>query len=110
MRLVTKTNKVSSTVTEKTKSLKLPERLRNLNITSSDAERVGKQPKKMKNYDDDHAENSRGGGDWHGMSMHRNGKYYMHKMHRSYIYMVQRREGLLLLLELLWSPCRRIEV
>jgi hypothetical protein len=39
---VTETEKVSSTVTEKTKSLKLPERLRNLSITSSDAERVGK--------------------------------------------------------------------
>jgi hypothetical protein len=30
----------SSTVTEKTKSLKLPERLRNLSITYSDVERV----------------------------------------------------------------------
>jgi hypothetical protein len=33
------------------------------------------------------------------MSMQRNGEYCMHKMHRSYIYMVQRREGMLLLLE-----------
>jgi hypothetical protein len=70
----------------------LLERLRNLNITSSDAERVGKQPEKMKSYDDDHAEHSRGGEDWHGMSMHRNGKYCMHKRHRSYIYTVQRRD------------------
>ena len=31
--------------------------------------------------------------------MQKNGKYCMHKMHRSYIYTVQRREGLLLLLE-----------
>jgi hypothetical protein len=31
--------------------------------------------------------------------MQRNGEYCMHKMHRSYIYTVQRREGLLLLLE-----------
>ena len=38
----------------------LPERLRNLNITSSDAGRVGKQPEKLKSYDDDHAEHSRG--------------------------------------------------
>jgi hypothetical protein len=60
---------------------------------------VGKRPEKLKSYDDDHAEHSRGGGDWHGMSMQRNGEYCMHKMHRSYIYMVQRREGLLLLLE-----------
>jgi hypothetical protein len=27
------------------------------------------------------------------MSMHRNGEYCMHKMHRSYIYTVQRRDG-----------------
>ena len=33
------------------------------------------------------------------MSMQRNDEYCMHKMHRSYIYMVQRREGGLLLLE-----------
>ena len=33
------------------------------------------------------------------MSMQRNDEYCMHKMHRSYIYTVQRREGLLLLLE-----------
>ena len=81
----------SSTILEKTKSLKLPERLRNLSITYSDAERMGKWPEKLKSYDDDHAEHSRGEGDWCGMSMHRNGKYCMHKMHRSHIYMVQRR-------------------
>ena len=40
MRPVTGTEKVSSTVTEKTKSLKMPERLRNLSITYSDVERV----------------------------------------------------------------------
>ena len=62
-------------------------------MTSSDAERVGKQPEKLKSYDDDHVEHSRGVGDWHGMSMQRNGEYCMHKMHRSYIYTVQRREG-----------------
>jgi hypothetical protein len=31
--------------------------------------------------------------------MQRHGEYCMHKMHKSYIYMVQRREGLMLLLE-----------
>ena len=40
----------------------LPERLRNLSITSSDAERVGKQPEKLKSHDDDQIEHSRGGG------------------------------------------------
>jgi hypothetical protein len=70
----------------------LPERLRNLSITPSDAERVGKQPEKLKSHDDDHAEHLRCGGDWRGMSMQRNGEYCMHKMHRSYIYTVQRRE------------------
>ena len=77
----------------------LPERLRNLNITSSDVERVGKWPEKLKSYDDDHVEHSRGGGDWPGMSMQRNGEYCMHKMHIRNIYTIQRREGLLLLLE-----------
>ena len=38
---VTETDKVSSTVTEKMKSLKLPERLRNLNITYSDVGHAG---------------------------------------------------------------------
>jgi hypothetical protein len=60
---------------------------------------VGKHPEKLKSYDDDHTEHSRGGGDWRGLSMQRNGEYCMHKMHRSYIYTVQRREGLMLLLE-----------
>ena len=56
-------------------------------------------PEKLKSHDDDQAEHSRGGGDWRSMSMKRNGEYCMHKMHRSHIYTVQRREGLLLLLE-----------
>ena len=60
---------------------------------------MGKRPEKLKSYDDDHAEHSRGGGDWRGMNMQRNGEYCMHKMHRSYIYTVQIREGWLLLLE-----------
>jgi hypothetical protein len=71
LKFVTVIEKVSLTVTEKTKSLKLPERLRNLNTTYSDVERMGKLPEKMKSYDDDHVEHSRGGGDWHGMSMQR---------------------------------------
>jgi hypothetical protein len=56
-------------------------------------------PEKLKSHDDDQTEHLRCGGDWRGMSMQRNGEYCMHKMHRSYIYTVQRREGLLLLLE-----------
>ena len=48
---------------------------------------------KLKSHDDDHAKHLRYGGDWHGMSMQRNGKYCMHKMHISYIYMVQRRDA-----------------
>jgi len=90
----------------------LPERLRNLSITPSDDEHVGKLLEKLKSYHDDWAEHLRGGGYRHGVSMQKNGEYYIHKMHRWYIYTVQRREGLLLplLLELLWSLCRRIEV
>jgi hypothetical protein len=49
-------------------------------------------PEKLKSRDDDHAEHLRCGGDWCGMSMQRNGEYCMHKMHRSYKYMVQRRD------------------
>jgi hypothetical protein len=61
---------------------------------------MGKWPEKLKSYDNDHAENSRGGGDWRDMSMHRNGKYCMHKRNISYIYTRYREErGLLLLLE-----------
>ena len=42
--------------------------------------------------------------------MQRHCEHCMQKVHRIYKYTVQRREGLLLLLELLWSLCRRIEV
>ena len=42
MRVVTETKKVISIVTEKMKSLKLPERLRNLRITYSDVGHVEK--------------------------------------------------------------------
>jgi hypothetical protein len=53
----------------------------------------GEPPEKLKSHDDDQAEHSRGGGDWRGLSMQRNGEYCMHKMHISYIYTVQRREA-----------------
>jgi hypothetical protein len=57
-------------------------------------------PEKLKSHDDDHAKNLRYGEDWHGMSMQRNGKYCMHKMHIIYIYTRYREEkGLRLLLE-----------
>ena len=69
MEPVTETEKVSLTFTEKTKSLKLPERLRNLSTTYSDVERMGKLPEKLKSHDDDHADHLRCGGDWHGVSM-----------------------------------------
>jgi hypothetical protein len=69
LKSVTETEKVSSTVIEKTKSFKLLERLRNLSTTYSDVECVGKLPEKLKIHDDDHAEHLRCGGDWHGMSM-----------------------------------------
>jgi hypothetical protein len=51
----------------------LPERLRNLSITPSDVERVGKLPEKLKSYHDDRAEHSRGGGYRRGVSMQKNG-------------------------------------
>jgi hypothetical protein len=59
---------------------------------------LGKRPEKLKSYDEDHAEHSRGGEDWRSWSMQRNGEHCMHKVHRRYKYTVQRREGLLLLL------------
>jgi hypothetical protein len=43
LRSVTEAEKVSSTVTEKTKSLKLPERLRNLSMTYNDVEQLEKE-------------------------------------------------------------------
>jgi hypothetical protein len=53
---------------------------------------VEEPPEKLKSRDDDHAEHLICGGDWHGMSMQRNGEYCMHKMHKRYIYTVQRRD------------------
>jgi hypothetical protein len=89
---VTETEKVSSTFTEKTKSLKLPERLRNLGITPSDVERVVELPEKLKSRDDDHAEHSRGGGIWRGVSMQRHCEYCMHKDNKDYKNAEQRRD------------------
>jgi hypothetical protein len=54
---------------------------------------VGKPPEKLKSYDDDQAEHSRGGGYWRGVSMQRNGEYCMHKVHRSYIHGTEKRWG-----------------
>jgi hypothetical protein len=68
---ITETEKVISTFTEKTKSLKLPKRLRNLSITPSDADCVVELPEKLKSHDDDHTKHSRGGGIWHGVTMQR---------------------------------------
>jgi hypothetical protein len=50
-------------------------------------------PEKLKSCDDDQAERLRCGGNWRSMSMQRNGEYWMHKVHRSDKYMVQRRDG-----------------
>jgi hypothetical protein len=49
-------------------------------------------PEKMKSRDDDHAEHLRCGGYLCGMSMQRIGEYCMYNMHISYIYTVQRRD------------------
>jgi hypothetical protein len=67
--------------------------MRNLSITHSDAERVGKPPEKLKSYHDDQAEHSRGGGYRHGVSMQRYCAHCTHKVHRSYKYTVHRRDG-----------------
>jgi hypothetical protein len=53
---------------------------------------VGKPPEKLKSYHDDQAEHSRGGGYRRGVSMQRYCAHCMHKVHRSYKYMVQRRD------------------
>jgi hypothetical protein len=50
-------------------------------------------PEKLKSHNDDQTEHSSCGGDWHGMSMQKNGAHCMHKVHRSYKYMVHRRDG-----------------
>jgi hypothetical protein len=55
-------------------------------------------PEKLMSRDDDHAEHLRCGGDWRGVSMQRHCEHCMHKVHRSYKYTIQRRDGVLLLL------------
>jgi hypothetical protein len=65
----------------------------NLSITPSDDRHRGELPEKMKSCDDDQAEHLRCGGDWRGMSMQRNGGYYMHKVYKIYKYTVHRRDG-----------------
>jgi hypothetical protein len=69
---------------------------------------VGKRPEKLKIYHDDQAEHSRDGGHRRGVNMKRNGTHCMYEVHRRDIYMVQRREGLLLLRESLLSSWRII--
>ena len=49
-------------------------------------------PEKLKSCDDQ-IENSRGGGYRRGVSMNRYCTHCMHKVHRSYKYMVHRRDG-----------------
>jgi hypothetical protein len=71
----------------------LPERLRNLSITYSDVERVEKWPEKLKSHDDDQTEHSSCGGYRRGVSMQRYCAHCMHKVHKSYKYTVQRRDG-----------------
>jgi hypothetical protein len=71
---------------------------------------MGKPPEKLKSYRDDQAEHLRGGGYLRGVRMQRNGTHCMHEVHRRYIYMVQRRDGLLLLRESSLSLWRRISV
>jgi hypothetical protein len=68
-------------------------RLRNLSITPSDAEHVGKPLEELKSYHDDQAEHSRGGGYPHGVSMQRYCAHCMHEVHKRYKYTVQRRDG-----------------
>jgi hypothetical protein len=54
---------------------------------------VGKPLEKLTSYHDDQEEHSRGGGYRHGVSMHRYCAHFMHKVHISYKYTVQRRDG-----------------
>jgi hypothetical protein len=90
---VTETEKDELDCHREDEESQLPERLRNLSITPSDVERVGKPPEKLKSYHDDQAEHSRGGGYRRGVSMQRYCTHCMHKVHRSYKYTVQRRDG-----------------
>jgi hypothetical protein len=53
---------------------------------------MGKLPEKLKSHDDDQTEHSSCGGYWRGVSMQRNGEYCMHKEHRDYKNVEQRRD------------------
>jgi hypothetical protein len=59
-----------------------------------------KLPEKIKSRNDDQAEHLRCGGDWCSMSRQRNGEYCMDKVHRSYKYTVQRRDGVVVVVGL----------
>jgi hypothetical protein len=62
----------------------LLERLRNLNITYSDVERVGKWPEKLKSHDGDQTDHLSCGGYRRSVSMQRYCTHCMHKGHKSY--------------------------
>ena len=51
-----------------------------------------KRPEKLKNHDDDQTENLSCGGYWCSVSMQRHCTHFMHKVHKSYKYIVQRRD------------------
>jgi hypothetical protein len=70
------------------KESQLLERLRNLSITYSDAERVEKRPDKLKSHDDDQTEHLSCGGYRRSMSMQRYCTHCMHKVHKRYKYTV----------------------
>ena len=54
---------------------------------------MGKPREKLKSYHDDQAEHLRGGGYQRGVSMQKYCMHYMHKVQKSCKYMVQRRDG-----------------
>ena len=56
---------------------------------------MGKLPEKLKSHDYDQAEHSSCGGYWRGVRMQRNGEYSMHKKHRDYKNVEERRDMLL---------------
>ena len=53
---------------------------------------MGKGPEKLKSYHEYQAEHLRGGGYGHGVSMQSWVTHCMHKVHRNYKYTVQRRD------------------
>ena len=73
----------------------LPERLMNLNITYSDVERVEKWWEKLKSHNDDQTDHSSCGGYRRGVSMQRHCMHCTHKVQKSYKYIVQRRDGVI---------------